>query len=186
MMKTSLKSLVKCVASLVVVLGSVSAARAGNPYGGQRVTQAQQSQTQSVQQYRPTQSQYPAQTTQQMGPTYYTYTVPVVPVRYGSAIVTVENESGEPALVRLVGPTVSEVYVASGWIGTFRNVAAGQYVIRVRYGTPGQYRYTEGDTFDVVSTATTYSRIAITLHAAANGNYAARPISGGDFASTAP
>jgi hypothetical protein len=186
-MKTSLKNMVKCVAGVVVVLGSVGIAVAGSPYGGQRVTQAQQSQVQSVQQqYRPVQPQYPTQATQPVQPVYYTYTVPVAPVRHGSAIVTVDNESGEPALVRLVGPTANEVYINSGWQGTFRNLAAGRYVIRVRYGFPGHYRYTEGDAFDVMSTATTYSRIAITLHAAAEGNYAARPISSGYFAATAP
>ena len=44
-------------------------------------------------------------------PTYGRQAPPSV---YGSSIVTFDNQSGDPAVVRLVGPTQGEVFVPNG------------------------------------------------------------------------
>jgi len=94
--------------------------------------------------------------------------------------ITFDNKSGEPALVRLIGPTPVEVAVPQGKAKT---VIAGQgrYHIRVRYGTAGRFRYTKGDEFDVTQSATSRSKIAITLHKVTAGNYKSKPISAEKF-----
>lgn len=94
--------------------------------------------------------------------------------------VTFDNQSGQPAIVKLVGPTPREVEVP---VGQMRTVAAsaGQYHIKTRYGTPDRYRYTKGDEFVVKDTATTRSRITITLHKVVDGNYDSDPICAEDF-----
>ena len=103
-----------------------------------------------------------------------------------SSIITFDNQSGEPALVRLVGPTRAEVDVPNGGRKSTHGVAPGRYVIRVRYGTPGTYRYTEGEPFEVHASAFSYSHVTITLHRVRNGNYTMRPSSEVDFAAAAP
>jgi len=107
------------------------------------------------------------------------------PIRYGRSIITFHNRSGEPAVVRLVGPTRGEVEVPDGGQNTIHRVASGHYVIYVRYGTPGNYRYTEGDHFDVAGSATSYSQTSITLHTVPAGNYVLHPSSAAEFAAAA-
>ena len=94
--------------------------------------------------------------------------------------VTFDNQSGEPALVKLIGPTSKEVEVP---IGTKESVgtSAGRYIIKVRYGTAGKYRYSKGEEFDVKETASTRSSITITLHKVVAGNYESAPISREQF-----
>jgi uncharacterized protein (TIGR03067 family) len=58
---------------------------------------------------------------------------------------------------------------------------AGRYIIKVRYGVPGQYRYTKGEEFEVKASSTTQSEITITLHKVVAGNYESHPISGSAF-----
>lgn len=92
-----------------------------------------------------------------------------------------DNQSGEPALVKLIGPTQTEVEVPNGGkVGT--DAAAGRYVIKVRYGTPGNYRYNKGDEFPVTEKAAARSETTITLHKVVAGNYDTQPISETDFA----
>lgn len=93
---------------------------------------------------------------------------------------TFDNQSGETALVKLVGPTASSVLVENGTKAS-RSVAAGHYFIKVRYGAPGGYSYSKGDEFDVRESATSFSDIGITLHTVVNGNYASRPIPQNEF-----
>src|SRR3989304_2658687 len=84
--------------------------------------------------------------------------------------VVFDNQSGEPALVKLIGPTQAEVKVPNGAkVGA--DTLAGRYIIKVRYGTPGRYRYSKGEEFEVKETATTRSEITITLHKVVAGNY---------------
>jgi hypothetical protein len=115
---------------------------------------------------------------------------PVLPqateVVYGSSIITFDNQSGQPALVRLIGPTRAEVHVPNGGSNSIHRVAPGHYVIRVRYGTPGQYRYAEGQRFEVQGSATSYSHVTITLHTVPAGNYAMHSSSEAAFAAAAP
>ncbi len=94
--------------------------------------------------------------------------------------VTFDNQSGEPALVKLIGSTYREVEVPDGATRTV-DAAAGRYTIKVRYGVSGKYRYSKGEQFDVVETPTTRSQTTITLHKVAGGNYDSYPISDKEF-----
>ena len=96
-----------------------------------------------------------------------------------------DNQSGEPAFVKLIGATSSEIEVPDGTKQAVQ-ASAGKYVIKVRYGVPGKYHYTKGEEFDVKETATTTSKITITLHKVVNGNYDSRPINEEEFGVSAP
>lgn len=90
---------------------------------------------------------------------------------YGASIITFDNQSGEPAVVRLVGPTPAEVHVANGGRNAIRRVAPGEYVVYIRYGVAGACRYTQGERFTVREAGLEYSNIAMTLHTVPGGNY---------------
>ncbi len=95
--------------------------------------------------------------------------------------ITLDNQSGDFALVKLVGPTGLVIEVPSGEHRTVR-VAAGDYYLLVRYGTnPGGYRYTKGDPFTVRQTPTQYSATTITLHKVVGGNYPTHSTSQAEF-----
>ena len=98
--------------------------------------------------------------------------------------VTFDNQSGEPALVKLVGPSNTVVEVPTGGKRTV-SASAGQYHIKVRYGTPGRYRYARGDNFKITETTTQRSETSITLHKVIGGNYGTRAISEEEFAAVA-
>ena len=96
--------------------------------------------------------------------------------------ITFVNRSGAAALVKLVGPTRHTVEVADGGSRAV-NIAGGHYHLLVRYGSePKQYRYTKGEAFEVLETASEYEEITITLHTVAGGNYDAQPSSPDEFA----
>jgi tetratricopeptide (TPR) repeat protein len=94
--------------------------------------------------------------------------------------VSFDNQSGEPALVKLIGPTSNEIEVPDGTKQALQ-VLAGKYLIKVRYGVQGKFHYTKGQEFTVEETATTTSAITITLHRVVNGNYESTPISEQEF-----
>ena len=94
---------------------------------------------------------------------------------------TLINQSGLAALVKVVGPTARTIAVPKGQRRTVY-VAAGTYHLLVRYGSaPKQYSYSKGQPFNVVQTATQYSAISITLHKVVGGNYRTRPVSAKEF-----
>ncbi len=107
-------------------------------------------------------------------------TLPMLAAHTNKSSITFINKSGEPALVKLVGPSRQTVDVANGGSETV-NVSGGSYHILVRYGSPGKYRYSKGDPFDVRETATGYEKVTITLHTVAGGNYDSRPSSPSEF-----
>jgi tetratricopeptide (TPR) repeat protein len=94
--------------------------------------------------------------------------------------VSFDNQSGEPALVKLIGPTSSDIEVPNGSKQALQ-ASAGKYFIKVRYGSQGNYHYTKGQEFTVDETATTTSDITITLHKVVHGNYGSSPISEQEF-----
>jgi len=99
---------------------------------------------------------------------------------FGQNKVVFDNQSGEPALVKLIGPTPKEVEVPNGAkVGA--DAAAGRYVIKVRYGSPGKYHYAKGQEFAVTETATARSETTITLHKVVAGNYETEAISQAEF-----
>ena len=85
-----------------------------------------------------------------------------------------------------MGPTRAEVLVPDGGRNSVHRVAAGHYVIRVRYGAEGNHRYTEGDHFDVRGSGMSYSQVTITLHGVVAGNYSMHGSSAANFAAAAP
>lgn len=94
---------------------------------------------------------------------------------------TLDNRSGEDALVKVVGPTSAAVEVPTGSSRTI-HVAGGGYLLLVRYGRdPRRYSYTKGDPFTVRQTPTQYSMTTITLHKVVNGNYGTVRIPAGEF-----
>lgn len=97
-----------------------------------------------------------------------------------SQTITFDNRSGEPASVRVIGPSKPTADVPNGEHRTVV-VKGGQYYILVRYGLSSQFRYARGDPFRVTRTATQYSVITITLHPVLNGNYGSQPITAKEF-----
>jgi hypothetical protein len=95
-------------------------------------------------------------------------------------MVVFDNQSGEPALVKVVGPTSAQVEVPNG-AKQGVEAASGHYTIKVRYGVKGKYHYAKGDDFEVTETPTTRSETTITLHKVVGGNYGSRPISEKEF-----
>lgn len=70
--------------------------------------------------------------------------------------ITFDNQSGEPALVKLVGPTAQAIDVPNGEKRTV-TVAAGEYSLLARYGAdPKRYTYSRGNPFKVEETTTPY------------------------------
>lgn len=113
--------------------------------------------------------------------TYLVLHVPRVQAEHPPNTITFDNQSGEPALVILKGPTEKTVEVPDGQ-SRIVNAAAGKYHILVRYSNkPEDYRYAKGDPFTVTQTATQYSAITITLHRVIGGDYATHPISSEEF-----
>ncbi len=98
----------------------------------------------------------------------------------GANSVIFDNQSGNPAVVKLVGPTTTPVSVQNGKTEAVQ-ASAGHYYIKVRYGTPGHYFYSKGEDFDVTDTATSSSETTITLHKVLNGNYSTRPMTVTEF-----
>jgi hypothetical protein len=97
------------------------------------------------------------------------------------ATVTFDNKSGQPALVKLVGPTGRVVQVPNGQKRTVTAVG-GQYHILTRYGaSPDGYTYSRGDSFKVTQTAKQHSVITITLHKVLDGNYSSTPTDAAEF-----
>ena len=96
--------------------------------------------------------------------------------------ITFDNQSGDSALVKLVGPTPTQIEVPPDENRTV-TAGPGKYHIRVRYGAPGEYRYTKGEEFDVTESTTTRSRISITLHKVPDGNYETETIAEENFVS---
>jgi hypothetical protein len=98
--------------------------------------------------------------------------------------VTFDNRSGSDASVNLVGPAVFSVAVPDGSVRSV-SVSGGVYYTLTRYGVPGHYSYSRGDSFPVRQLSTpggsSCSRITITLHKVQNGNYASRPSSAAEF-----
>jgi hypothetical protein len=99
---------------------------------------------------------------------------------YDLNTITFTNQSGQQALVKVVGPTPRAVAVPDRGEGTVR-VAPGTYYTLVRYGEPPGYSYTRGDSFTVTQSSSHYSVITITLHKVVGGNYGSRPTSAEQF-----
>lgn len=104
--------------------------------------------------------------------------------------VTFDNQSGEEALVKLVGPSPASLSIPDKTHRTVP-VSPGRYTMMARYGdNPQRYRYTKGEDFEVetpqkeftaTQIITRYPSITITLHPVIDGNYDTWPISREEF-----
>src|SRR5262249_408246 len=102
------------------------------------------------------------------------------------ATITFDNQSGEVALVKVIGPTGRQTEVPNAQKRTV-TVLAGQYYIVTGYGaSPDKYTYSKGDPFKVTQTSTQHSVITITLHKVVDGNYHSDPISAAEFERASP
>jgi|GEM_PF-2765183 len=98
--------------------------------------------------------------------------------------ITFDNQAGEYALVKLVGPTLTSIEVPNGEKRTV-HAAKGEYYILTRYGKdPKKYKFSKGETFEVTQSKTEYSKTTITLYPVIDGNYSTTPISKEDFDNT--
>jgi hypothetical protein len=95
-------------------------------------------------------------------------------------LLTLDNQSGEEALIRVIGLTAACVTIPDKSCKTL-NVAAGSYKINVRYGQQQPFRYSKGDLFEIRETAKNYSHVTITLHKVIGGNYSSVPITAEEF-----
>lgn len=88
--------------------------------------------------------------------------------------VSLENKSGQIALVKLVGPTSATTEIPGGEARTV-HVNRGEYYVLVRYGDDSRsYRFSKGDPFTVDETPTQASATTIVLQEIAGGNYSTR------------
>lgn len=107
-----------------------------------------------------------------------------LPARAERNLVIFDNQSGEHALVKVIGPSQKQVEMPTGMRGTV-GVEPGLYYIKVRYGSPGKYRFIRGEAFDVEETPKARTKVTVTLHKVRDGNYRTHAISAEDFASGA-
>ena len=98
----------------------------------------------------------------------------------GRATLTLENASGDDALVRIAGPTTGYVEVPNSSSRTL-NVSGGTYRLFVRYGRPGRYSYTRGELFTITDNGQEWEEVTVTLHKVPNGNYHTSPSDEGEF-----
>lgn len=97
--------------------------------------------------------------------------------------ITLENYSGEFALVKVVGSTTEIINVPSGLSKTV-HVDSGEYYLLIRYGfNPDQFTYSRGESFNIEHSDTYYSELFITLHKVINGNYSTHESSRMEFES---
>lgn len=95
--------------------------------------------------------------------------------------VTFDNQSGERAVVKLVGPGAQAVEVPNAEKRTV-NLAPGEYYLLVRYGAdPQRQTYLRGNSFKVEEKPPHVSVITITLHKVAGGSYLTKPTSREEF-----
>ena len=95
--------------------------------------------------------------------------------------ITFDNQAGEYALVKLVGPTLTSIEVPNGEKRTV-HAAKGEYYILTRYGTnPNHYKFSKGETFEVTQSKTEYSITTIILYPVIDGNYSTTPITSDEF-----
>lgn len=106
--------------------------------------------------------------------------IPVMGIAAEKNSLTLINHSGDNALVKLTGPSRRTVTIPNG-SSRIVNIAGGQYLIYVRYGTPGRYRFTKGESFRIEETSFSYTQATLTLHGVQNGNYHTEASSENEF-----
>lgn len=95
--------------------------------------------------------------------------------------ITLDNQSGKRALVKVVGPSKHTVEVANGTKESVP-ITGGKYYLLIRYGeSEDEYWYAKGESFDVIQTETQYTSTTITLYKVSSGNHESKRISAKEF-----
>ena len=95
-----------------------------------------------------------------------------------------DNQSGQNAVVKLIGSTTLVVKVPKQVKKTVR-AAEGDYYILVRYGDSSkEYTYTKSDPFAVTQAGDQYSIITFTLYRTRGGDFNVTPASQEEFDNT--
>lgn len=95
--------------------------------------------------------------------------------------ITFDNQSGQNAVVKLIGSTTLVVKVPKQQKKTV-HVAEGEYYILVRYGNSAkEYTYTKSDPFAVTQSGNQYSIITFTLYRTRGGDFNVTPVSQEEF-----
>ncbi len=101
----------------------------------------------------------------------------------GPNSLTLDNQSGENALVKLIirisngEETCATVTVPNGTSKTIKDLDSGDYYILVRYEKNSKFRYGKGDDFSINPPLGYYCKTSITLHGVAGGSYGIKDIS---------
>lgn len=94
---------------------------------------------------------------------------------------TIQNDSGQFALVKIVGPTRTVAKIPLDQKKTVL-IAPGEYYILVRFGfAPKEYIYTKGKPFLVTQEGDQFSYTTITLHRVVAGMDNPHEVSGEEF-----
>ena len=94
---------------------------------------------------------------------------------------TIQNDSGQFALVKTVGPTRAVTKIPLDQKKTI-HIAPGEYYILVRFGfAPKEYVYTKGETFTVTQEEKRFSMTTVTLHRVVPGMMNPNEVSGEEF-----
>lgn len=97
-----------------------------------------------------------------------------------------DNQSGQNAVVKLIGPTKLVVRVPKQRKKTV-HVTAGDYYILVRYGDSGKdFTYAKSDPFAVTQSEEQVSIITFTLYRTKGGNFNTTPASQEEFERAGP
>jgi hypothetical protein len=92
-----------------------------------------------------------------------------------------DNQSGQNAVVKLLGSTKLVVRVPKQRKKTV-HVAAGEYIILVRYGdSEKDFTYTKSDPFAVTQSEDKFSIITFTLYRTRGGDFNVTPVSPEEF-----
>ena len=95
-----------------------------------------------------------------------------------------DNQSGQNALVKLIGSTKLVVKVPKQRKKTV-HVAEGDYYILVRYGDSAKdFTYTKSDVFAVTQSGDQYSIITFTLYRTRGGDFFVKPVTPEEFEKT--
>ena len=98
--------------------------------------------------------------------------------------ITIDNQSGQYAEVKVIGPSKEFVKIPLDQRRTVR-VAEGQYYLLVRYGfSPKEYVYTKSDPFTVTEPEGKFSIITFTLHRIVAPVPGTHQVSGEEFENT--
>ncbi len=92
-----------------------------------------------------------------------------------------DNQSGQNALIKLIGSTKLVVKVPKQRKKTV-HAAEGDYYILVRYGdSVKDYTYTKSDLFSVTQSGNQFSIITFTLYRTRGGDFNVKPVSPEEF-----